>query len=111
MKIHINDLRFETIIGILEHERVHPQLVCLHVKITYPFDGSHFIDYAQVCQLITQDMQERKYGLVEEALEGITQKMIEHYPNISKITVKIFKPTIIENAIVGVSRTFHLPQN
>jgi len=111
MKIHIKDLCFETIIGILEHERVFPQPVSLHVKITYPFDGTSFIDYAKVCQLIIQDMQVQKYGLVEEALEGITQKIIGHYPNISKISLKICKPTIIENAIVGVSRTFYLPKN
>jgi len=111
MKIHIKDLHFKTIIGILEHERIHPQTVSLHVKIVYLFDGSHFIDYAKVCELIIQNMQEQKYGLVEEALEGITQKIIEQYPKISKISLKIYKPTIIENALVGVSRTFHLPKN
>ena len=111
MKIHIKDLRFEAILGILEHERIHAQLVCLHVKIAYSYDGHTFIDYAKVCELITQDMQEQKYGLVEVALEGIYRKIVEAYPNISKISLKIFKPTILENAIVGVSRTFHLPQN
>jgi len=111
MKIHIKDLRFEAILGILEHERIHPQPVCLHVKIVYPFNGNSFIDYANVCELITQNMQEQKYGLLEVALEGIYRKIAGEYPNISKISLKIFKPTILKNATVGVSRTFHLPQN
>ena len=111
MKIHIKDLHFEAILGILEHERIHPQPICLHVKISYHFDGHNFIDYANVCELITQHMQEQKYSLVEAALEGVYLKIVEHYPNISKISLKIFKPTILKNAIVGVSRTFRLPQN
>jgi dihydroneopterin aldolase len=111
MKIHIKDLRFEAILGILEHERIHPQPVCLHVKISYHFDGHAFIDYAKVCELIIQNMQEQKYGLVEVALEGICHKIAGEYPNISKISLKIFKPTILENATVGVSRTFHLTKN
>lgn len=111
MKIHIKDLRFETIIGILEHERSHPQPVCLHVKIVYPYEGGTFIDYAKVCELITQTMQEQKYGLLEVALEGVYRKIVGEYPNISKISLKIFKPTILKNATVGVSRTFCLSEN
>ena len=111
MKIHIKDLRFDTIVGLLAHERLHAQAVCLHVKIAYDFDGTHFIDYAKVCELIQEDMQTQKYVLLEEALEGIYRKILSAYPKASKIFIKISKPTIIKNALVGVSRTFRPPQN
>lgn len=111
MKIHIEDLTFETIIGILETERLVPQRVSLHVKIKYHFDGNHFIDYAHVCALIQEDMQRQKYFLVEEALEGLYSKILFHYPYMRKISLKILKPSILENALVGVSRTFKVGKN
>ncbi|MBP9491657.1 MAG: dihydroneopterin aldolase [Sulfurospirillum sp.] len=111
MKIHIKDLTFETIVGLLETERVTPQKVSLHVKITYDFDGTHFIDYAQVCALITKEMQIQRYFLLEEALEGIYSKILSNYPYIRKISLKIFKPTILSNALVGVSHTFKVDKN
>ena len=111
MKIHIEDLTFQTIVGILETERETPQQVSLHVKINYHVDGTHFIDYAHVCRLITEDMQAQKYFLLEEALEGIYSKILLHYPYMRKLSLKILKPTILENALVGVSRTFKVDKN
>lgn len=111
MKIHIENLTFETIVGILEEERQTPQRVCLHVSIAYDFDGTRFIDYAHVCQLITEQMQTQKYHLLEEALEGIYCKILSHYPYMTKISLKILKPTILENALVGVSHTFKVAKN
>ena len=111
MKIHIKDLTFETIVGLLETERVTPQKVSLHVKITYDFDGTHFIDYAHICTLLTEEMQTRKYFLLEDALEGLYAKILSNYPYIRKISVKIFKPTILSNALVGVSHTFKVDKN
>lgn len=111
MTIHIKDLTFETIVGILEIERITPQKVSLHVKIVYDFDGEHLIDYAHVCAMIQTDMQAQKYFLLEEALEGISQKILSFYPYAHKITLKIFKPTILPNALVGVSRTFKTKKN
>lgn len=111
MTIHIKDLTFETIVGILETERKTAQKVSLHVKIVYNFDGERFIDYANICAMIQTNMQAQKYFLLEEALEGISQKLLSSYPYIRKITLKIFKPTILPNALVGVSRTFKTKKN
>lgn len=111
MTIHIKDLRFETIIGILESERLCPQTVCLHIKITYEYNETSFIDYANVCSLIETQMKTAKYLLLEEAIEEIYAKVLHFYPFLSKFSIKIMKPTILPNAHVGVSRTFKTVKN
>lgn len=111
MTIHIEDLRFEAIIGILESERLCPQIVSLHVTITYDYNERSFIDYANVCSLIETHMQTAKYFLLEEAIEGIYAKVLHFYPFLTKITIKITKPTILPNALVGVSHTFKTSEN
>jgi dihydroneopterin aldolase len=111
MVVHIDHLSFDAIVGILPFEREIPQKIVLHVKIKYDFNGKDFIDYAHVCTLIENDMKEKQYALLEEALEGIYTKLFATYPYMRSIRLKIFKPTIIPNAIVGVSRTFKTDKN
>jgi dihydroneopterin aldolase len=111
MVIHIENLSFDTIVGILPFERETPQSVILHVKIKYDFNGKDFIDYAHVCQCIQDDMNSKHYLLLEDALDGIYKTLLISYPYMKSIRIKIFKPTILQNAIVGVSHTFKIDKN
>jgi len=38
MKVHIQDLRFQTIIGILDFERVKPQEVIINLELEYNYE-------------------------------------------------------------------------
>jgi dihydroneopterin aldolase len=104
MRILIKDLRFEAIIGILEEERLAPQPVNLHVKIRYDYQKDRFINYADVALFLEHTMQEKKYYLLEDALEDLSQKLLTLYPQIKTVKLKILKPAILQNAIVGVMR-------
>ena len=105
MKISIKHLSFQTILGILEHERVSPQTVSLHVSLWYAWDGTSFINYADVYSLLQTRMQSKNYFLIEDALKDLSSEILETYPQARKIKIKISKPDILPNALVGVSHT------
>jgi 7,8-dihydroneopterin aldolase/epimerase/oxygenase len=111
MQIIIQDLTFETIVGILEKERHTPQKVVLHVKISYDYTDDNFIDYAKVSAFLETEMTQMGYFLLEDALVDLSQKLKVLYPQISKLRLKIFKPDILPNAMVGVSHTAYYAQN
>ena len=111
MKLCIKNLHFKTIIGILEHERITEQNVSLHVNIWYAYTASSFINYADVCSFIEKRMHEKAYFLIEEALHDLSENLMNCYPNAHKIKIKIFKPDILPNAIVGVSHTLKRSKN
>ncbi|AFL67581.1 dihydroneopterin aldolase [Sulfurospirillum barnesii] len=111
MHIHIQDLSFETIVGILEEERHTPQKVVLHVKIDYTYTENNFIDYAKVASFLESTMQEMAYFLLEDALNDLMQKLKILYPQMDKIKLKILKPSILPNAIVGVSQSLCFKKN
>ena len=111
MRILIKELRFETIIGILDAERVTPQPVVLHVTIDYAYQTGSFIDYAEIATFLEQTMQRERYALIEEALEDLLQKLLEKYPPIEKVKLTLLKPTILANAVVGLTQKIKRNKN
>lgn len=102
--LHIEGLRIQAIIGILEQERHTPQLIEINAEITYAYADA-FLDYVEICNLITTSLQNNAYGLLEEALLDITKILKTQYSNIQKLTLYIKKPTILESCVVGASIT------
>ncbi len=94
MTIGIKALTFETIIGLLEHERNVPQRIVVDCKIDYHYENS-FINYAEVAELIKSTMQEGRFELIEEALESLHKTLKTHFPAIEKLKIKIEKPDIL----------------
>jgi dihydroneopterin aldolase len=103
MTIHIEDLTFSTIIGILDFERVTPQDVIIDARIDYCYEENTFINYAEVIALIEKEVQQEKYELLEDALSDISNKLLKKYTKIKNIYLKITKPDIITNAKVSLS--------
>jgi len=91
MQIHIHNLTFETIVGILEKERLTPQKVTLHVKIAYDYHENNFIDYAKVSAFLESEMNAMRYFLLEDALKDLSQKLKVFYPQIVKTQAQNFK--------------------
>ena len=111
MTIHIEELIFDCIIGILDFERVTPQKVIVNMEIEYNYEKNSFINYADIIKLIEQQMIEKKYELLETAIEELTQKIVSKYSKITKFNLKISKPTIIKNAKVSLSKTYFNTSN
>jgi dihydroneopterin aldolase len=102
MTIHIEDLRFKCIIGLLEFERHTPQEVIISLELDYDYTDT-FINYAELAELITTDLQEKKYELLETALNELFQIISTQHPSIKRLFIKISKPDILPDCSVSVS--------
>lgn len=104
MTIHIEDLTFDVIIGLLDFERDKPQRVIVDCIINYTYEKKQFIDYAEVVLLIESQLKRERYTLLEEALEGVQEDIICTYPHIETLSLKIAKPDIIPSCTVALSK-------
>ena len=112
MTIHIEDLTLEVIIGILDFERTSPQQVVVETKINYIYTENNFINYVHVVERIQEELKTKRFFLLEEALEQIGTLLLEHYPAIESLFLKISKPNILPNAHVALSKSwFNSPQH
>ena len=104
MRVYIENLTFDTIIGILDFERTTPQQVIVNLSFKYKFnkDSKEFVNYAEVSTLIEKLMKEKQYLLIEEAIIDIKSTLKQTF-NIKKINLKITKPNILSNTTVSVS--------
>jgi len=102
MKVQIQDLKFQTIIGILDFERVNPQDVIVNLWLKYDYKND-FINYADVSELIKQSMQVEEFLLIEDALLFLITKLKKEFTKITSLELKITKPSILPNCCVSVS--------
>ena len=107
MKIYIEQLSFDTIIGILPKERVTTQRVDIDIEIEYEYRDDSFIDYAKVAQSVEENMISNQYELIEEALNGLKEMIFSKYSNIDSLFIKITKPNILTNCTVAVSHRWN----
>jgi dihydroneopterin aldolase len=103
-KIEINDFTFDTIIGILDFERVTPQRVIVEFSCRYEMDGE-FINYVDIKDTIKSNMNEKKFELLESALDDTIALISSKYSDIKDIYLKISKPDILDDCVVSVSKT------
>jgi dihydroneopterin aldolase len=99
--ILIEDLTFKAILGLLEKERKEEQLVVVCAQIEYE-GKENFVDYAKVTDIIENTIKEGKFKLIEDAADEIEKKLLEKFPHIRELKLKIRKPEILKNALVGV---------
>jgi len=102
LTIIIEKLEFETIIGILDFERVTPQRVTLDIEISYTYTEKNFINYAKVVEALIKLFQEEKFLLLEDAVQESFLFLKKNYKEIEKISLKIMKPEILKEANVGI---------
>lgn len=108
MTIHIEDLKFRCIVGILDFERKMPQDVIINLKIEYDYKKDEFINYALVAQKVKEVMIKRQFYLLEEALQEIITLLLQEYKSIKNISLKITKPSILDDCKVSVSNYISL---
>ncbi len=105
MTIHIQDLEFETIIGILDFERITKQRIRIDCIIDYTYERQ-FLDYALVVKHIESQMHDNEFELIEEALLSLKSSLKREFPLILSLFLKISKPDILANCEVSLSETF-----
>lgn len=102
MTIHIEELKFQTIIGILDFERLQAQDVVINLQIDYDYSDV-FINYADVCIFLKQTMHSQKFLLIEDALRELKLLLKKEFKQINKLQLKITKPSILPDCKVSVS--------
>jgi 7,8-dihydroneopterin aldolase/epimerase/oxygenase len=102
MKIEIEDLTFDCIIGILPQERINTQKIIINISFEYKFQNKNFIDYSKIINEIENIMKEKKFELLEEAILFLENFLKTNY-EIKNLKIKISKPDIITNCIVSLS--------
>ncbi len=101
MKILIENLEFESVIGIYKHERKEKQKVVMDIYINYDYSGE-YLDYSEVAKFVQQFIQTNGFFSIEEALLKLSEELKNAYKNIKNIKLRLRKPTILPNADVGV---------
>jgi len=106
MRILIENLTFDTIIGILDFERTDLQKVQIDCTIDYTYTDADFINYADVARMIETTVQTEKFELIETALEVLAETLKHSFPLIQALSLTIRKPDILPNCTVGVQKNF-----
>jgi 7,8-dihydroneopterin aldolase/epimerase/oxygenase len=107
MTIHIEDLTFDVIIGLLDFERDKPQRVIINLEASYEYSDDEFIDYANMVLLIQNELKEKRYELLENALLGLKEVLYTTYPHLQALSLKISKPNILAQCTVSLSKTWN----
>jgi dihydroneopterin aldolase len=102
MTIHIESLTFDTIIGLLDFERDKPQKVVIDLSASYTYE-TEYLDYADIVTLIQNELKTQRYKLLEDALLGLKNTLIDTYPQIKTLWLKIAKPDILPECSVALS--------
>ena len=106
MRVSVEDLTIDAIIGVLPSEREKPQRVLASAKIDYGYKtAGDFVDYAAVADLITARLIDGRFGLLEEALEAIAPEILRLNSSITKIKLTLEKTELVSNFRASVSLT------
>jgi dihydroneopterin aldolase len=97
----IEKFEFETIIGVLESERIACQKVEVWAKVEIKYNKNFLIDYTTICDVIKDSLQSKKFFILEDALLYISKKIANISPQICRVYLKILKPSILKNRVVG----------
>ena len=106
MLIHIEELTFDVIIGVLDFERKHPQRIVIDLAADYLYEKGCYIDYAKIVTLIKKSMHTQRFELLEEALLFLKELLYHTFPNIQSLSLKIAKPDILSGCSVALSESW-----
>ena len=102
MTVIIQNLTFETIIGLLPHEREIPQRVVIDAEFDIN-ENTMVLDYASVSEDIKRLFTCKGFETVEESLTLTLSHLKSKYPFITRIKMKIIKPDILCDCEVGAA--------
>jgi len=105
MQIHIEDLTFNTIIGILDLERTTEQKIIVNLKIDYTFE-KRFINYADVSEFVKEHIKTSEFLLLEDLLGSLSKNLKKKFPLINLLYLKVTKPSILPDCRVSLSNTY-----
>ncbi len=101
--ILIRGLAFECIVGILPYEREQQQPLSIDIDLQTDFtraaateDVAFTVDYAQVSELVIEQVQRKQYWLLETMAHQILDMLFERFDQVTAARVLIEKPNAVE---------------
>ena len=98
----LEGLEFHAVIGILPHERRMPQKIVVDAAFEYE-SKEEYIDYAEAAALIRSHIKEKRFHLIEDALDSCAKLLKQRFPQMKSLYLRIQKPQILPNATPSVS--------
>jgi FolB domain-containing protein len=104
VRIQIEDLRVDTVVGVYASERHVEQTLWL--SIAFEYDASEAvavdqferaIDYDSLSGALTKFIQQGKFQLIESAASASCEYLLAHYP-MAWVEVAVSKPSALERA-------------
>ncbi|GHV07194.1 hypothetical protein AGMMS50229_13510 [Campylobacterota bacterium] len=102
MTIELRELRVEALIGVEEFERQRPQVLSIDCDVEYDYKGGKHIDYVAVRELIGYELKNGKFGLLEDALSAIANKLLQINTAISSVRLSICKIHLLPDTRVSI---------
>ena len=104
MRIEIERLRVDTIVGAYAEERLIEQTLWLDVTLDYEAELApatdtfeHAVDYDALTRRLSTYVKESKFFLIETAAKRCCDFLLESFP-IRSVTVVVSKPSALERA-------------
>jgi len=104
VRIRIEDLRIDTVVGAYAPERHIEQTLWLSIEFEYDASGAidldHFeraIDYDALSGALTAFIQQGRFHLIETAASASCKYLLSHYP-MAWVEVTVSKPSALEPA-------------
>jgi dihydroneopterin aldolase len=105
-KIRINNMSFHTYNGVFAEEKKLGQRLEIDAELTYPIeqkvkndDLNETISYADVYESIKKFVRENNYDLIESVANNLLNTLLESYPSLQAVTLKIRKYGVPINGI------------
>ena len=111
-QLHISNLRFEAIVGILKEERESPQPLIVNANMDVDFNKAHHVahkmdgglDYSKMVEFLTTRIKAGEFGLLEDLLDTVGRQAFVTFRDLKVLELRVDKPTIMETCqSVGAS--------
>ena len=107
--LHLNGLRFDANLGILDSEKIKPQPIQVDAELSLgaqplsPQDDeiNHVLDYRKVRQIIIDECTERHINLLESLIGKVASRLMQ-LPGVQGVRVKIAKLEIFDDCEVAI---------
>jgi len=98
-RLFVDDLRILTIVGVHERERRERQEVAVHLEAEVDLgaaartdDLSDTVDYGGLIRDVHRHVEGSRFRLLEALAGSIADHVLEHFPRIAAVTVRVDKP-------------------
>lgn len=114
-RLFVDELRIRTIVGVHEWEQREPQEIVVHLEAEVDLgaaavtdDLEDTVDYGRLIRGVQAHVEGSRFHLVERLASSIADHILEGFPRVAAITVRVDKPgasRLARNVAVQMRRT------